>query len=305
MPKKVTIKNVDDSVELSIIPNVTSLVIVYPDKVDGAWIDKHFPRVERLTVNVIDTFAIKERLPHVKHFELTDLTCGHFDLKTFAEFNPHIGSVRLELCEGLVNLQQVNDIWPDLVSLHYTPKRCNDVRGPRVQDESQDSVRSIRFRNVTSYTLDLADRCYVPSDSHLDATAFAELSAIQFDRLEALTYLTAGHLGTNDELDFVGQYKEVTNLDYRSLKLTPVHVWRLLAALPLLKEIAFQPDSRFTNRNNEFLRLMTASRLETIHALVDDSLAAKYRAFTLPEQWTLQSDRSDPVFYRSLTFKRN
>lgn len=299
VPKRLTLVDANVSHGLPTMANVTSLVLESPRTSDDAWIDAHFPHVEELTVDIRQSFALKERLPHLKHFELLEQRCGQFNLKAFAELNAHIRSVKLDLCEGLSNLRPVSVYFPNLESLHYHPKR----NAEQVSDGSERAITSIHFKNVKSYTIDLSDWSYSKTEHSLYGSTFNRLSLIQFDRLQNMKYIASSYYDNNEQLNFIAQYKSVSSLDYAAIA-TYEEVWRVLDAFPNLAEIAIIPAS-YQQDHEDLLLLMVETELETIRVEVDNGLAEYYREFSLPAEWTLQSDVNVVSHYRSLIFKRN
>lgn len=305
VPKIMAIKEAKDSIGEFTARNVTSLRLEYPKKLRVSWINDHFPDVEEITVKTDDFFAIREHLPSLKHLELLDNHCDRFNLAAFAEMNPRMGSLKLDRCEGLFNLQQVNEMFPDLVSLHYRPIKYSGFEVLRVPSNIENAVQSVRFRNVTDYTIDVSVLFHKEYDVDVIDNTLARLSLIQFDQLKTLKFVSKGYfLRIDEELSFVSQFVDIINLDYSSRILPYAKALRLVAALPKLKEIAFRPDN-YSSNQNWFLQLMTETDLETIHAMVCSSLATRFRAFSLPELWRLHSEKDIVADYKLLTFKRN
>lgn len=277
-------------------PKVLTVTLYNPETFPDFSIDRHYPDVERLAIKIAGNFTLSEHLPHLEHFELIDKSCGHFDLKTFAQFNPRVRSVRLDLCEGLDSLQEVNELFPELVSLYYKPKNGTH-RNP---DKNRNVVRVVRFKNVKDFSVDLSDYKQEPLNPTIYADMIAKLSSIEFDRLDSLAFITSESVSSSSQRDYVPQHKEVTRLDYSSSEVAHADVKRLVDALPSLKEITIRP-----NYYIECLYLMTDTSLETIHLLVRSELADNFRVLTLPDQWTLQpAKHSFPNNFERLTFKR-
>lgn len=306
VPQKVTIKNGGGSIAEFTAQHATSVMVHNPEKLANFSMHAHFPQVERLTIFVDRRFAIPERLPHVKHFELLEGACGHFDLRTFAALNAQIRSVKLDLCDGLDSVREVNEIFPDLLSLYYKPKR---MEGHAVRRQSEGD-QLVRFANVTSYTIDLFHYYYYhyqQDDDAFHAHNFAKLSLIQFDRLDALEYITVDRFYRDGQVGLVTQYEEVTRLDYSSYGMAYEEVWRLVEAMPMLTEIRIRLNER-PGDHRDFLQLMEQTKLVTIRAFVDDAMVDAFRTLILPERWLLSADGLISSNYGSgqcLTFKRN
>lgn len=303
VPQQVIIRNVSDFFEMFTASNATSVTIVYPEKDENLMIDVHFPRLQELSIQINEIFAIKNHLPHLKHFELLDKSCGHFDLRTFAEKNPQITSVKLDLCEGLNNLQEVNEIFPNLESLFYRPKKNTAGLEPV---RSGNAVESIRFRNVKRYTVVLLGHHFMLSAEFSIGSLrnyLSELSSIQFDQLESLTYITSASFGSNVQMNFVAQYKHAKCLDYSSYFLTYENVWQLISALPNLAEITFEPDRNAPN-HAEFLRLMEETNLEIIRVCINAHLFDEFHELALPVEWILFKEENRTLYTTILTFKR-
>lgn len=307
--QKMMIKYTTASIEEFIMQNTSSIMIHNPEKLTNFSLNKRFPQVERLTILIDKVFVISENLPHLKHFELLDSKCGHFDLKTFGELNPQIDSVKLDLCEELYNLRDVNDIFPDLVSLYYKPIRSVTSEVRRALDDSKESSQSIRFRNIKRYTIDLFHyyyHDYRQDDDAFHADTFARLSSIQFDQLESLEYITVDRFYSNGQMDFVAQYKQVTRLDYSSYGMSYKEIWRLIDALPNLSEIIITPseDPMF---HDDFLQLMMQTNLDTIRVFIDNAMVDAFLSLNLPGQWFLCTDAYILSYYssgRCLTYTR-
>lgn len=299
VPQKVTVINAKETIDAFTAQNVSSVTIHSPEALKNFSINGHFPRVERLSILISNSFGITEHLPELKHFELLDGTCGHFDLKTFAEFNPKTRSVKLDLCDGLDDINEVSKIFPDLVSLHYKPKRNSN----HASNEDKNTVQLVRFPNVTSYTIDLMDYKREQLDPAFYVNLSRRFSSIRFDQLESLVFISLVNNSSMNQMGFVSQYKDLIRLDFSSYELCFEEVKRLVYALPSLKEIRIKPNKQHA----EYLRLMQETNLDIIRLRVDDASANEFRRFTLPGTWFLQTvDHGTlPLRFNTLTYKRN
>lgn len=304
VPQKFTIESTYNPVLEFTAWNASSVKISMPELLQNFSIATHFPRVEELHIRNHDYFTSKEHLPHLKHLEITDRICGHFNIRVFAGSNPHITSAELDLCDDLNYLQEVNILFPKLMALRYRPKK--DTRAI-MQTRYENDVRSVRFANVKSYTIDLRDyfRFYLGRNDSYYRPHFAKFSQIKFDELVTLKYISEDKFYKNGQLDFVGQYDEVKSLDYSSFRVSYDDVWHLVDSLPNLKEITFAPHSNCTD-HDDLWRLMKETNLEIIRASIVESLVREFSAIALPAKWTLEGlDEDNYICSKSMTFSRN
>lgn len=304
IPQHVHIINGKGSMTEFTALNVSGVSINYPEKFANFSLAERFPRLQKLSIRIDRLFAINERLPHLQHFELLDTACGRFDLRAFAEFNPRMCSVKLDLCEGLDRLQEVNAMFPELESLHYVPRAVGagvERVQPRAQPTVSDRVRhSVRFRKVTSYTVDLTSDV----GRTFPAASFARLLSIQFDRLESLTFVPSANIYSNGLLDLVDQYKELIHLDCSALGLLYEEIWRVIELLPNLQTIDIRPKKDRTHAE-DILPLMGQTNLGRIHVWIDDMSMHNYREINLPEQWTLHVAEQKSTYSTGVAFERN
>lgn len=308
VPQKVTIRSGENSlIEEFTMPNVTSVDILFRYQPENFWIATHFPQIESLSIEIDDYFTIIENLPHLKHLTVSDETCSHFDLTAFAEVNPQVRSVKIDLCQGLRSLQELNECFPNLVSLYYRPKEETDTRPPLTD---QNGVQSVHFSNVKSYTIDLRD--YYRNHWHLDSVIheinFDRFKAIQFDRLESLEFISVGEFLSITQLDLVLQYKDLKSLDYRYSAVSYEQIWRLVDTMPRLKEIIVKPKGRLTDQE-DVLRLMRETNLETIRVFLEEPFLDEFRGLDLPDGWHLDESTVQTVMntflFDEFTYKRN
>lgn len=262
--------------------NVSSVEIEWPENLANFSIARHFPRVEALAIQVVYNFTTTEHLPHLKHFDYTDYLLDRFNYRAFIEKNPQITSVRLGLGGRLEQLQAINELLPNLVSLYYRPRI-----GLHLLHGGETVVRSVRFRNVKTYTIDVKE-CFSNSRNGNNfpyEEYFANFSSIVFDQLETFQYVSERFYG-NGQLKFIGQYNQVKSLDISSYPMSFNEVRQLVDSMPNLKDITVRLV-RFLTRPDDFLRLMAETNLETIQAHVDSPLARTICANTLREQWSL------------------
>lgn len=284
--QKLLIRNFRYSFAEFTAPNVSSAVIEFPEMLKNFSFRRQCPQVKELTIAINDYYVIKEHLPHLTHFELTERNaCGNFDLRTFGALNPQIRSVRLDLCQGLHNLQQVNEMFPSLVSLYYKPKHSSIVqREQRMQPfpvPYENHVESVRFRNVRRYTIDLSDYYHQRQDGGFQYFTFTKLSAVRFDQLETLVYVTEWDMFNN--VKFIEQYKEVAILEHSSKCISYDELWQLVELLPNLKKITVRLAVASNRTDHEdLLRLMRDTNLESICAWVDASEKEEYCRMNLP-----------------------
>lgn len=302
VPQKMTIMQAIDSIGMFTAQHVASVTIHSPEKLGNFSFHEHFPRVQRLSILINKPFGIGERLPHLQHLELLDSSCGHFDVDTFAKWNPHIRSAKLDLCEGLHNVQLVNEAFPELMTFHYKPKWNAGYGVLRAPDEEEEAAQSVHFRNVKSYTIDLLDYERQQRDLAAYAKAVDQFASITFDGLQSLEYITLmGNRSAVDPVEFIGQYKGVTRLDFSTCEVSYGDVRRLIDALPNLREIKIRPN----DDREQYLRLMAETGLETIRVRVNAESMDEFQRYTLPAKWYLQTPEYTPLRFRILTFKRN
>lgn len=280
---------VSDSVGKFQFPHVKSVSIKYPECFRHFYLATSFPRVEQLAINIHDRYTIAQHLPSLTHFQLHDLTCGHFDLKAFGGKNPQIRSVDLELCSQVENFDEVNESFPALESLQLKLKRelpnmVGPTRSPVRQQigsavssffgrPSRDPVEMVRFRNVTKFDLDVTHLYgYIYGRPNFDNFEKDGLTAIQFDRLESFRYFSDAHFNYDNQIDFVARYKNVTSMDFGGIELRSEEMTRLVDLLPRLKEITLLcVDTDPVN----VAQFMQATRLEVVRIVVASSNRAE------------------------------
>lgn len=310
VPQRVAIRTAGRSTRAFSFENVTSVWLkVAQDFVHFA-VDKHFPRVEQLALDIYDRFTLKQHLPHLRHFEVDEIARGQFDLRTFGELNPHIRSIRLATGGLLDTMHEVNELFPNLEALHYRP------RPPPIESifsaflgrpaAPANAVRPVRFRHVRRYTLDVSTLYGLGAFDEYVSTNLAKskLSTIEFDRLEHLEFIsqTTNHL--QDQLSFITRYRSLRSLGFSSFVMSHAIVVRVVGSLPHLKAIKLSCKNTGVA---DVLQLMNGNnQLETIHVLVLDGESGRQRFLdaTLPGQWNVVVDRSDR-HKNGVIFKRN
>lgn len=298
VPQKLIIKWPENPVHEFTAPNVSSVRIEAPEKLTEFSIATYFPQVQELSIRNHDYFTTTEHLPHLKFLELSDENCGHFNFRAFAEKNPQITSVKLDLCEGLDILHEVNELLPNLVSLSYKPKvDIERVMPPR----NGESVQLVRFRNVRDYTIDFG---WFFRDSQRSDDYFGNFSSIRFEQLEDIKYIAGPDFDIYSQMNFVGQYKEVVSLDFSSFWMSYDEVSYLVNLLPNLRNISIRLKDQPTN-HNIFFRLMEETRLDVIRIWMRSQLAEELHGLTLPGQWTSHKEVLRSSYTRTMFYKRN
>lgn len=156
----------------------------------------------------------------------------------------------------MANLQEVNEIFPELRSLYYRSKRVLNVEQRNGTDKDIDAIEIVRFQNVESYMIDLLGYdCDDDNRSFCADTLAAKLSSIGFDRLASLGYLTLEgfNINSSDQIDFVAQYKDIKRLNFSSYEMSFEEVKYLVDELPNLEEITIRPSRGM----EEFVKFMT------------------------------------------------
>lgn len=295
--QKVQVQNVGDSIAKFTASSASIVDIHRPEKLKQFSISRSFPRVERLSIRIDNAFAIAEHLPHLKHLELVDKSCENFDLKAFAAMNPQVNSVKLDLCNGIDSLREVNAIFPHLEALHYAPRIIVRLDEPLRRTIDTDNI--VRFRNVKNYTIGLAG----DFDKLFHLYQFPLLQSIHFDQLESLKYISLGSIyGKPESLDFVTQYTQLRSLDCSSYGMSYDEVWRLVLSMPSLRKLTFRPRRDLTYRV-DILRMMAETDLETIRVWMDGDVATLRNA-TLPDRWVLSPVQPRISYSTALTFTR-
>lgn len=300
--QKVRILNAGDSIAELAGLTATSVTIHGPEKPVNFTINAYFPRVKRLTIRIGTEYALNEHLPHLRHFELIDTSCEHFDLRAFGALNPRIRSLELDPCQGLDKLHEVNAIFPNLEEFVLTP-RITYSENSSLRRLPRPTDTPIRFQNVKIYTIDLSGGL----GDVFHACYFRLFAYIQFEQLESLKYISSLNIyGENRNVDFVGQYKQLRILDCSLFEIFYEEIWRLLGSLPNLKEISIKPRRERPYRD-DFLRLMEVTSLETIRVSLDPGAVHQFRNLTLPERWVLEPPPVSQLglaYFKSLTFSR-
>lgn len=142
----------------------------------------------------------------------------------------------------------------------------------------------MRFRHVKQYTIDLSTYYGYGQYGDLTAENLAEdnLSAIKFDQLESMEYISHNYKHRKDQIDYVLQYAEVQRLNITSFAMTYGHMRRLVDSLPKLTEI--QLRCRFAS---DIHRLMNDTRLDTIRVmlLIGEATLDDFAQELLPPHW--------------------
>lgn len=322
VPQTVEMMGSSESLISIRLPHAKSVFIANPERFKRFDVAKSFPRVERLGVDVFRRFTLAQRLPHLTHFQVQDLTCGHFDLRAFGQKNPQIRSVALELCGQMGNIVEINELFPGLQSLRLKLRREQPTDEPDSkpffqrlgsaigslfkQQKPRHSVESVRFRNVKKYTLDITG-LYSAAHGVDEAVRLArddldKLSSIAFDKLESLTYKTRVGGNSSAQIDFIAQYKDVKRLDFSSFALRYADMQRLVDSLPKLEDITLAFS---VTPAEHFSRLMRETRLACVRVSVADVFREHFIGqFTLPEQWIFFADEHLDA-HSILTYKRN
>lgn len=292
--------------------NVTSVHLMAPGYNKGIVLERNFPRMEHLRIDVHKKFALTAHFPNLREFEMTETYCNIFDWHTLAAQNPQIRSLNVDVCWPTEQLQQLNELFPHLESLHIRVKReiSYDLARPsfatlfdtllRRQPEvvpTRENIAPVRLQNVKSFTMDISGfyGFVLVASRHfdIDADRWAQdrLALIQFGQLDSYKYITSTEAFLDEQVSLILGNPDLVSVDISSLVLPFAYVQRLVDGLPKLKEITWMTDlAEPTN----IVQLMEATSLETIIVAVGHVLKqAFFEMQSLPGQWTLDGLEQD------------
>lgn len=304
--QKITIRTVSRSAGAFTFENASSVSLRVATDFTQFAVEKHFPRVEKLAIHLFYRFTLKQYLPDLRHFELTEHERGLFDLRAFGELNPQIQSITLETGGLLNTLHEVNEVFPNLEALSYKPtlEPMNSFYGVFLGQPALQSniVQSVRFRNVKRYTLDLS----VFYGLGAFGDSFTNLMSVNFDRLESLEFITQTTADLNVQLAIIYHYNQLRSLTFTSFHIPRVIMEELVSSLPQLKELKLSGGS---SNVEEFLQFMDLdSQLETLHVLMlgGETTRRQFSQATLPGRWVISEKHleNNRQSKNLITFKR-
>lgn len=323
VPQSVELFDVKKTNESFRFTRVQDVQVTQPEASESFALTEWFPQVEKLAIKLHDSYKIDVHLPNLTHFKLEDSKCGHFDLRGLAEKNPQIRSIELEICGSIENINEVNELFPNLESLRLTLKRpwkkeesadgflsaiTSWLRPKKAETPlKHDAVRFVRFRNVKHFTLDITkfyDAAGIP-DAYFGMNAESitkdRLSSIVFDHLESFNYMSTTNHHRKEQIDYVVQYQNVTSLNFSMISMRYWDMKRLIDSLPKLKEITL-----LGIRAGDLLRLMAEINLQTLHIRVPGREQNIFQpSDTLPEQWFLHANQEVSSYEHMMTYKRH
>lgn len=287
--------------------NVTNVHLMAPGYSKGIALDRNFPRMEYLRIDVHQKFSLTAYFPYLRAFELTETYCNTFDWVEFAAQNSQIRSLNIDACWPTDFLQQVNELFPYLESLHirvkrellYDPVRPSFAemfdtlrRRQRELIPVRDNIAPVRFRNVKHFSIDISGfyGFVLAASQHFefDPVHWAQdrLALIQFSQLESYKYITGFEMYLSEQLDLILNNRDLVSVDVSSLVVPFVYLQRLVDELPKLKEIVWMTDlAEPTN----ILKLMKETKLETIVVAAGQELRRAFNEMqSMPGQWKLE-----------------
>lgn len=275
---------------------------------------KSFPCVEHLAIDMHGRYGLAQHLPALRSFQLHDWRCGNFDLRAFGEKNPQIRRADLQICGQIENIDRVNRLFPHLESLRLKLEReratSDGVASAESSAMAPRSVALVRFRNVQSFALDLANFYGLMNGAEYRLGRHSldedKLTSIVFDRLESFKYITNAYihnLNVSDQVDFIGRYADISSLDVSTIHLEYDELRRLVGSLPKLTEITVTCG---LSRPADVARLMAETSLETVCLYGEFAFRDGYlRQLILPAQWSLHRVDKHPNYDETLTYKRH
>lgn len=281
--------------------NATIVTLNIPEHGAVTDLNVYFPRMKVLKITVITSYTLNEHFPHLEQLSLCESDNGKFNLQTFGTQNPQIRRLRIRFDWDINHLDQMNNLFPQLEELHIDITKRPQQTGilgklsNLLSIFGKKPVSSVHFRKVKSFTLETGRFDYN------DWVQNGRLT-LQFDELESFRVITYSRTYVNEQINLIAQYKEVTTVDFSSIRLTYEEMRRLLEVLPNLKAITVKCE--LSRTVDDILRLMTEeSRLDVITAMVDENKRQIFLGMaSLPGNWSTTKKSETKT---SLTFHQN
>lgn len=138
--------------------HMTNVRIQHLDFWERVKLNNVFPQMDSLMLGASSKVTIKEHFTNLKSFELYEFECGLFDWKAFAEKNPEIRRIKLDLNWETECLHQVTDLLPKLETLNVNMKSSSAARRPRYPKGIVSRLMEVANLNVISVIVDDAVR---------------------------------------------------------------------------------------------------------------------------------------------------
>lgn len=285
--------------------NVTMVKLKKLDRKNADAFNDCFPGMEGLQIDIKQDLTIDSLLPTLKHFELKQNNFGEFNMTTFAEKNPQITSLTVEYPWMPHQLQQLDEIFPNLKSLHihalpdeYIPEKKKETKtiwtrfksmfGANNKQPEPKPLNTIQFRNVKKFDLDLDD-LYTISQRRPGYDVWVEnrLPKIQFDHLTSFRLKTRhSSFSVPGQIDLILKNTELTDVEF-VYRLTYDQMVQFVDGLPKLK--SFAVHCQFQQTVDDILRFMAMeTNLDTMNIYVCSEFDRQFKEMsTMPGDWYL------------------
>lgn len=245
--------------------NATDININFPvfPAYNGREIDQIFPRMESLSIDICSGYNLNHHFSHLKRVSVRENNNGQFNWKAFAKRNPQIDSVKTKFDWDVDYLEQINQIFPKLESLHIELKVRKDGDNNGLVGKMSKwwtsrfkavPIESVQFKGVKEFTLDIR---YYHNDRLMNGN-----SSIQFNQLESFTLITRSDRFVGEAIELMVQNRGLLRVDCSSHLLSADQIVRLATELPRLNEIALK-CTRVTQAAN-ILAVFNGTSVETV-----------------------------------------
>lgn len=267
-------------------------------------LNKNFPAMERLSLNINEVTSIKCSLPFLKHFDLNEEIIGQFDFKIFAKHNPQITSLRLKAPSMGEYFKNINELFPQVDTLYIAflsdahippPTWWTGLKG-WFGFGSKRGMDTVYFNNVKHLTLELVD--------NLAGGRNFRLTKIQYPHVESYTFKADRKVkfSTQYHVNLITNYKDLINVDVQ-YPLSYGEIVDVVEKLPKLQPLTLQCDDIETV--NYVLKVM---EMDTDLATISVNVNAEWRELfvqmaALIGEWSLRSNPS--ILEQALVFERN
>lgn len=283
---------------------ITDLTLYNPDEARDLDLHFMFPNVERVKLHLQKSYRIKGRLPKLADVEIYQKSRNLIYLNSLAVYAPEIRSIRIDVWWDPRYLQEINELFPQLESLHISYRDDGTRKPPKRSLFDWFRTKSrLHFRNVRHFAVDFYDFSG-PFEGCVE-----NLASITFAGLESMEYIASSRdLSSTDKIvDLITRTKAMTSVAVNAHTFRHSQLVKLLDRLPKLKHLTVFLSSDV----GHVVQLMSSpATLETITANGDDAMRKQF-AWMKPKydsHWALRGDGFHSLPHmpklRSLTFQR-